>query len=58
MLHYKAVAPYKVWTRTWKVADIALCIFGLMSMVYTTSLTIKSWGGESAPRFVYFHLLG
>lgn len=46
MLHYKAIAR----TKLWKVADIALCVFGLVVMVYTTSLTVISWvGGTEAP---------
>lgn len=44
MLHYKAVAR----NRAWKIADIALCIFGLIAMAYTTSLTVMSWAGGSA----------
>jgi solute carrier family 36 (proton-coupled amino acid transporter) len=43
MLHFKAVAK----TRFRKSADILLCIFGLIVMVYTTSLTIKSWASGS-----------
>jgi proton-coupled amino acid transporter len=39
MLHYKSVAK----TRFRKSADVLLCIFGLVVMVYTTSLTIISW---------------
>ena len=39
LLHYKGVAK----NRLWKISDIALCIFGLVAMVYTTSLTIASW---------------
>ncbi|KAH8598108.1 vacuolar amino acid transporter 3 [Bisporella sp. PMI_857] len=47
MLHYRAVAK----NRYWKIADIALCIFGLVVMVYTTSLTVISWvGGADAPK--------
>lgn len=44
MLHYRAVAK----TRTQKILDIALCVFGLVVMIYTTSLTAISWatGGE------------
>lgn len=45
LLHLKAVA-----TRGWQRAtDIALCCFGVVVMVYTTALTIRSWaGGNSA----------
>lgn len=39
MLHYKAVAK----TRFRKICDVILCIFGLVVMVYTTSLTVISW---------------
>ena len=31
-------------TSNWaKAGDILLCVFGLVVMVYTTTLTIKSW---------------
>ncbi len=43
MLHYKAVARSTLW----KWADIILCIFGVIAMVYTTSLTIMSWANSS-----------
>jgi proton-coupled amino acid transporter len=45
MLHYKAISRH--WYT--RFADIALIIFGLIVMVYTTSLTIQSWvgGGEA-----------
>ena len=47
MLHFRGVAK----TRFRKAADVLLCIFGLVVMVYTTSLTIISWaGGNEAPR--------
>ncbi len=39
MLHYKAVAR----NRFWRVSDIALCIFGVIAMGYTTSLTVMNW---------------
>ncbi|KAI0408075.1 transmembrane amino acid transporter protein-domain-containing protein [Xylaria palmicola] len=39
MLHYKAVAT----TRRRKISDIVLCIFGVLAMVYATSLTVISW---------------
>lgn len=46
MLHFKSVAK----TRFRKAADVLLCIFGLVVMVYTTSLTIMSWaGGDPKP---------
>jgi proton-coupled amino acid transporter len=37
MLHYKAVAK----TRTEKIGDIMLGVFGMAAMIYTTALTIK-----------------
>jgi proton-coupled amino acid transporter len=37
MLHYKAVAK----TRTEKLGDIFLGVFGMAAMMYTTVLTIK-----------------
>jgi proton-coupled amino acid transporter len=44
MLHYRAISK-TTWQR---VLDIALIIFGGVCMVYTTTLTVKSWvGGES-----------
>jgi proton-coupled amino acid transporter len=43
MLHYKAVAK----TRFRKTADVVLCIFGFVVMVYTTSLTVVSWASGS-----------
>lgn len=42
MLHYKAVAKSTLW----KWSDIGLCIFGLIAMGYTTSLTVMSWASE------------
>jgi proton-coupled amino acid transporter len=46
MLHYKGVAK----TRFRKAADVLLCIFGLVVMAYTTSLTVISWAkGDEAP---------
>ncbi|KAI4290580.1 MAG: hypothetical protein L6R35_000143 [Caloplaca aegaea] len=39
LLHFKAVAQ----TRWQKISDIGLCVFGLVMMVYTTSLTIQNW---------------
>ncbi|KAF2669610.1 hypothetical protein BT63DRAFT_372711 [Microthyrium microscopicum] len=39
MLHYRAVS--KTWQQ--RLADIVLIIFGIVGMVYTTSLTVKSW---------------
>lgn len=46
MLHYKGVAR----TRFRKSADVLLCIFGLVVMVYTTALTVMSWvSGDAKP---------
>ncbi|EFQ27874.1 transmembrane amino acid transporter [Colletotrichum graminicola] len=46
LLHYKAVAKNKLW----KISDIVLCVFGLIAMAYTTTLTVYSWaGGSSEP---------
>ncbi|KAM4056387.1 transmembrane amino acid transporter protein [Hirsutella rhossiliensis] len=44
LLHYKAVAR----NRAWKIADVALCIFGFFAMAYATSLTIMSWANAGA----------
>lgn len=47
LFHFKAVA------RTWwkKALDIAVIVFGVLSMTYTTGITIALWsaGGEEAP---------
>jgi proton-coupled amino acid transporter len=44
MLHFRAVAK----NRWYKFADIALMVFGLLVMIYTTSLTVSSWiSGDS-----------
>ncbi|KAI8633067.1 transmembrane amino acid transporter protein-domain-containing protein [Xylariaceae sp. FL1651] len=46
LLHYKAVAT----TRTRKISDIFLCVFGFIAMGYATSLTVISWAsGPSKP---------
>ncbi|KAI0490819.1 transmembrane amino acid transporter protein-domain-containing protein [Xylaria cf. heliscus] len=47
LLHYKAVAT----TRSRKISDICLCIFGFIAMAYATSLTVISWvnGPSKAP---------
>lgn len=42
MLHYRGVAR----TRLWKIADVVLCVFGMIAMVYTTTLTAMSWSDE------------
>ena len=39
MLHYRAVAK----SRAWKISDIVLGVFGLVAMVYATTLTVISW---------------
>ncbi|KAI4171285.1 MAG: hypothetical protein LQ343_004362 [Gyalolechia ehrenbergii] len=46
LLHLKAVAQ----TRRQQIADICLCIFGFVVMVYTTTLTVKDWANGSSPR--------
>ena len=46
MLHYKAVAK----SLAWKAADVILCIFGLIVMAYTTSLTVISWASGDKER--------
>ncbi|KAF9730499.1 hypothetical protein PMIN06_001355 [Paraphaeosphaeria minitans] len=45
MLHYRAVAR----TTTARIVDVLVGIVGLVSMVYTTTLTINSWvhGGDA-----------
>jgi len=46
MLHFKGVAK----TRFRKSADVLLCVFGLVVMGYTTSLTVMSWAaGDQEP---------
>jgi solute carrier family 36 (proton-coupled amino acid transporter) len=45
MLHYKGVAK----TRFRKGCDVALCVFGVITMVYTTTLTIRSWVSGGGP---------
>ncbi|KAH8162120.1 hypothetical protein CIB48_g6138 [Xylaria polymorpha] len=47
LLHYKAVAT----TRSRKISDICLCVFGFFAMGYATSLTVISWvnGPSKAP---------
>lgn len=47
MLHYKAVAQ----TKSQRIRDISLCVFGVVVMVYTTILTVLSWAsGGSGPK--------
>jgi proton-coupled amino acid transporter len=46
LLHLKAVAR-KPWQR---IADYALCCFGVVGCVYTTVLSIYLWAGGSAPK--------
>ena len=43
MLHYRGVAKSAI--RRW--SDVLLCIFGLVAMAYTTSLTVMSWASDS-----------
>ncbi|KAI8339776.1 transmembrane amino acid transporter protein-domain-containing protein [Choanephora cucurbitarum] len=47
LFHLKAIA--KTWRQ--KTIDIAIIVFGIASMTYTTGITISLWseGGESAP---------
>ncbi|PSR90798.1 vacuolar amino acid transporter 3 [Coniella lustricola] len=46
MLHYRAVAR----SAFWKISDILLCVFGLVAMAYTTTITVVSWaGGDDSP---------
>lgn len=46
MLHYRGVAR----TTFYKVTDVMLCIFGIVAMAYTTSLTVISWAsGPTGP---------
>jgi len=42
MLHYRAISK-TFWQR---LADVLLMIFGVIGMVYTTALTVKSWVGS------------
>lgn len=42
MLHYRGVAR----NRFWKYSDVILCVFGMVAMVYTTTLTAMSWADE------------
>lgn len=46
MLHYRSVAR----NRFWRISDIALCVFGVIAMVYTTSLTVMSWANSGGVR--------
>ncbi|KAI0198980.1 transmembrane amino acid transporter protein-domain-containing protein [Astrocystis sublimbata] len=47
LLHFRAVAR----SRSRKISDICLCIFGFVAMIYATSLTVVSWisGPSKAP---------
>lgn len=45
LLHLKACAH----SRKQQIADIALTIFGVISCLYTTSLTLANWVGGGAP---------
>ncbi|KAH6673165.1 transmembrane amino acid transporter protein-domain-containing protein [Halenospora varia] len=44
MLHMRGVAK----TNFRKAADVLLCVFGVVVMAYTTSLTLKSWASGDA----------
>jgi solute carrier family 36 (proton-coupled amino acid transporter) len=46
LLHLKAVAR-KPWQR---IADYAVCCFGVVGCAYTTVLSIYLWAGASAPK--------
>ena len=46
LLHFKAIASSKAQ----RIGDISLCVFGIIVMVYTTSLTIVSWAGGSSAK--------
>ena len=46
LLHLKAVARNR-WQR---IADYALCCFGIVGCAYTTVLSIYLWAGGSAPK--------
>ncbi|KAE8383032.1 transmembrane amino acid transporter protein-domain-containing protein [Aspergillus bertholletiae] len=46
LLHLKACAH----SRKQQIADIALTIFGVISCIYTTSLTLANWVGGGAPQ--------
>jgi proton-coupled amino acid transporter len=46
LLHLKAVAK-KPWQR---MADYAVCCFGVVGCAYTTALSIYLWAGSSAPK--------
>lgn len=46
MLHFKAIANSKKQ----RVADVTLCVFGCAVMVYTTTLTVKSWANGSSSK--------
>ncbi|KAL8843608.1 MAG: hypothetical protein Q9170_000112 [Blastenia crenularia] len=46
LLHLKAVAH----TRRQQIADVCLCTFGFVVMIYTTTLTVKDWASGSRPK--------
>jgi solute carrier family 36 (proton-coupled amino acid transporter) len=46
MLHYKAISR----NLAQRIADIVLIIFGIVVMVYTTLLTVKSWVAGNSPK--------
>ena len=46
MLHLKAIANSKKQ----RIADVTLCVFGLVVMVYTTALTVQNWANGSSSK--------
>lgn len=46
LLHYKAIANSKKQ----RITDVTLVVFGLVVMVYTTALTVKSWANGSGSK--------
>ena len=46
LLHLRGVAT----TRRQRIADIVLCVLGLVAMLYTTIQTIRTWAGGSVQR--------
>lgn len=44
LLHYRGVAKSRL--RKW--SDIGLCVFGIIAMAYTTSLTVMAWADSSS----------
>ncbi|KAL9614158.1 MAG: hypothetical protein Q9167_001368 [Letrouitia subvulpina] len=46
LLHLKGVAE----TRNQQIIDIVICTFGVVGMVYTTTLTLQNWAGGSSTK--------